>query len=204
MSSRELEFWLGYGSTYSYLTVVRIEDVAKRAGVEVVWKPFNITVMMKEFNLPKGPFVGRPQKLEYMWRDLERRAQRHGIAYKKPLKYPVDSQKTVRVGCLAANEGWCAPFSQRVFEMNFAEGKQIGEAGNLEQALIDLGKDPEKTFARAHQTDIEERLSADTRLAIDSGIFGSPSFRVGDELSWGDDRLEDALEWCVTGKLSPQ
>ena len=88
--------------------------------------------------------------------------------------------------------------------MNFAEGKQIGEPGNLEQAPLDLGKDPDKTIARAHEADIEERLSADTRFAIDSGMFGSPSFRVGDELFWGDDRLEDALEWCVTGKISQQ
>lgn len=202
MSARILEFWLGYGSTYSYLTVMRIDEAAKRSGVRLVWKPFNLTVLMQDKGLPTGPFIPRPEKLEYMWRDLERRAQRRGLPYKKPPRYPVDSQKTVRVGYLAAREGWCSQFSRRVFEMNFVEGRSIGGPGNLEAALSAVGKNPEATIRRAHESDIEEGLARETRWAIEHGLFGSPHFVVNGELFWGDDRLEDALEWCISGRLS--
>ena len=204
MSTRTIEFWLGYGSTYSYLTVMRIDKAVVAKGIQLVWKPFNLTVLMREKGLPTGPFIPRPEKLEYMWRDLERRAQRRGLPYKKPTQYPVDSQKTVRVGYLAAREGWCSEFSRRVFEMNFAEGRAIGGSGSLEAALSDIGKDPEATLRRAHESDIEEGLARDTRHAIEHGLFGSPHFVVDGEVFWGDDRLEDAVEWCVAGHLSPR
>lgn len=203
MASRTVEFWLGYGSTYSYLSVMRAEEATRAAGVRLVWKPFNLTTIMRANGFPKGPFVERPDKLAYMWRDLERRAARQGLAYRQPSIYPVDSQLTVRVGCLAAREGWCGAFSRRVFEMNFAQGQAIGAPGTLEAALADVGKDADATIRRAHEPDIEEALARDTETATRSGIFGSPNFMVDGELFWGDDRLEDAIQWSLSGKLSP-
>jgi len=202
MSSRAIEFWIGYGSTYSYLSAMRIEKLAQASGVTVEWKPFNIRALMVEKGLPAGPFMPRPEKLAYMWRDLERRARRRGLPYARPPLYPVDTQQTVRVAFLAAREDWCGPFSRKVFEMNFVEGRSMGAPGNLEAALAEIGRDAERTIRRAHEQDIEEGLAAQTRRAIDLGMFGSPHFRVGEELFWGDDRLEDAIEWCLTGTLS--
>jgi 2-hydroxychromene-2-carboxylate isomerase len=203
MPLRTIEFWIGYGSTYSYLSTMRIERVAEGAGITVDWKPFNIRALMIEKGLPAGPFIPRPEKLAYMWRDLERRAQRRGLPYAKPPQYPVDTQKTVRVAFLAALEGWCGQFSRKVFEMNFVEGRSIGAPGNLEAALAEAGMDAERIIRRAHEQDIEDGLAAQTRRAIDLGMFGSPHFRVGEELFWGDDRLEDAIEWCGIGTLLP-
>jgi len=180
---------------------MRIEQMAEGAGLAVEWKPFNIRALMVEKGLPAGPFVPRPEKLAYMWRDIERRAMRRGLPYTKPLQYPVDTQQTVRVAFLAAREGWCGEFSRKVFEMNFVEGRAIGAPGHLEAALSELGVDAERIVARAHEPDIEDGLAAQTRRAIDLGMFGSPHFRAGDELFWGDDRLEDAIEWCLTGTL---
>jgi len=200
---RSLEFWIGYGSTYSYLSVMRVDASAERCRVPLVWKPFNIRALMIEKGLPTGPFLPRPDKLAYMWRDLERRAQRRGLPYARPAQYPVDSQATVRVAVLAAQEGWCSEFSRRVFHMNFVESRPIGALGNLETALRDVGRDPAATIRRAHEPDIEAALAAQTRTAIEIGVFGAPTFRVGDELFWGDDRLEDALEWATNGCLTP-
>lgn len=198
-----LEFWVGYGSTYTYLSVMRIDALATKAGVRIVWMPFNIRTLMIAKGLPAGPFIPRPDKLAYMWRDLERRAQRRGLPYARPPQYPVDSQSTVRVAFLAAKQGWCSEFTRKVFHMNFVEGRAIGGTGNLEAALRELGRDPEQVVRQAHEPENENGLAAQTQAAIDLGIFGSPTFRVGGELFWGDDRLEDAIEWCVTGKLSP-
>jgi 2-hydroxychromene-2-carboxylate isomerase len=202
-SSGKLEFWFGYGSTYSYLTVMRIERAIHGTGIELVWKPFNLTALMQARRLPRGPFVDRPEKLAYMWRDLERRAQRQALSYRQPAVYPVDSQRTVRVGVLAAGEGWCGQFTKKVFHLNFVDGRPIGTPGQLEAALGELDKDPEAIIRRAHSAEIEAVLERDTRLAIERGMFGSPNFLVDGELFWGDDRLEDAIDWCLSGRLGP-
>ena len=82
-------------------------------------------------------------------------------------------------------------------------GRAIGGAGNLEAALRELGRDAEQVVAQAYQRENEDGLATQTQAAIDLGIFGAPTFKAGAELFWGDDRLEDAIEWCLNGKLSP-
>jgi 2-hydroxychromene-2-carboxylate isomerase len=195
---RQMEFWFSYGSTYTYLTVMRIEELAKRHGIGLVYRPFNLTIILREKGMTRGPFGDRPEKQEYMWRDLPRRARHHGVPYRRPVKFPVDTQRTVRVGFLAAREGWCPPFTRRVFEMNFLEGRPIDAPGTLEAAIEHAGKDPQAVIRRAHEPDIEQALAAETRKAAELGIFGSPNFVVEGELFWGDDRLEDAIEWCLS------
>ncbi len=205
MQTPTIEFWFGYGSTYAYLSAMRIESLLLGSGIKVLWRPFNLTTLMREKGFAKGPFADRPEKLAYMWRDLERRAKRHGIPYRRPTIYPVDSQRTVRVGFLSSREGWCAAFTRKVMTMNFVEARPIGVPGQLEAALSELGHDPEIVIQRAHEPDVEAALEAQTRQAIELGIFGSPSFLVNGELFWGDDRLEDAIAWCKGhGQICPE
>jgi 2-hydroxychromene-2-carboxylate isomerase len=72
----ELDFFFFYGSTYTYLTVMRIERAAAEAGVEVRWRPFNVReIMLEQDNIP---FRDKAVKMRYMWRDVERRARGYG------------------------------------------------------------------------------------------------------------------------------
>jgi 2-hydroxychromene-2-carboxylate isomerase len=76
---KSLDFFLFLGSTYTYLSVNRAEDAARRQGVALRWRPFSVRTIMFEQN--NRPFVGKPVKMAYMWRDVERRATRHGIPF---------------------------------------------------------------------------------------------------------------------------
>jgi 2-hydroxychromene-2-carboxylate isomerase len=78
MSAR-IEFFFFVGSTYSYLSVSRAQALAERAGVPLAWRPFSVRTLMREQN--NSPFAGKPVKLKYMWRDLERRAARFGVPF---------------------------------------------------------------------------------------------------------------------------
>ena len=198
MSEKTLEFWFEYGSTYTYLSVMRIEDIAAKYGVSVIWKPFLLMPIMKEQGMEQGPFLPYPKKLEYMWRDLERRARYRGLEYKKPTVYPPNTLMTARIGLLSAQEGWCSQFTRKVFHLHFVEDKTIGTEQNLTEALSSLGKEPKKIMEKAQQPEIKEALRQQTESAKKIGLFGSPSFTIGAELFWGDDRLEDALKWCVS------
>ena len=68
-NTSDLEIWFSIGSTYSYLSVQRVDGVAEKEGVKVRWRPFNIRTITSEMN--NRPFVGKPVKAAYMWRDLE-------------------------------------------------------------------------------------------------------------------------------------
>jgi len=192
---RELDFFISLVSTYTYLAVNRADEVAARAGVTLRWRPFNVRAIMVEQN--NRPFVGKPAKLQYMWRDLERRAQRHGIPFKAIPPYPVDPDLlNNRVASLAALEGWCPEYSKASYRDWFLEGKPAGEVDHVRAILERLGKDPDTTIARANSDEIRARLDAETDAARKLGIFGSPTFAFGSEIFWGDDRLEDAIDWA--------
>jgi 2-hydroxychromene-2-carboxylate isomerase len=188
-----IQVWIEYASTYSYLTVARIGPLAAKHGISLDWKPFWLNPVRVEQGLG-SPFEPFPNKLEYMWRDLERRALRYGLPYRRPSQYPVDSLRTVRVALVAAREGWCQAFTEQVFELHWTEDRLIGSDDNLTAALTALGKEPSAVITQAQRPENKEALKAQTQLARDLRIFGAPSFVVGGELFWGDDRLEDAIE----------
>ena len=195
---KTLEFWLEFGSTYSYLSVARIGALADRHGVPLVWRPFYLMPLFIEQGMHQGPFLPYPNKIEYMWRDIERRAARYGIGYRKPSVYPPNSLPAARVALLAAREGWCRAFAEKVFALHWTEDRAIGTDDNLNTALRSLGKDPDSVRTSSQSVQNKEALKAQTDQARELRIFGSPSFIVGDELFWGDDRLDDAVEWAAT------
>ncbi len=199
--SKQMDFFFFYGSTYTYLTVMRIEEAAARIGVEVRWRPFNVRQIMIEQN--NIPFRGKPVKMRYMWRDIERRAARYGIPFNRIPTYPVDSEYLAnRVGVLSAIEGWCPAYTKATYRAWFFEDNPLGEPENLIPTLQDLGKDPDAVVSRANSQEIRDKYDAETDLAQDMGIFGSPTFAIGSEIFWGDDRLEDALEWCDSDRYT--
>ena len=194
-SAGRLDFFFSIVSTYTYLSVNRAGEVAAREGVTLRWRPFNVRAIMVEQN--NRPFAGKPVKLKYMWRDLERRANRHGIPFKAIPPYPVDPDLLGnRIASLAALEGWCPEYAKASYRDWFLEGRPAGEVQNVSAILAQLGKDPDATIARANSEEIRARLDAETEVARKLGIFGSPTFAFGNEIFWGDDRLEDAIDWA--------
>ena len=153
--------------------------------------------LMAELGFTQGPFLPYPSKSAYMWRDIERRAARHGIGYNKPSTYPVNPLLTARIGCIAAEEGWCQPFTEAVFRLHWVDNILIGSEENLRTALSELGQSPAALAERARSDAVKDKLKRQTDRARTLGIFGAPSFTVGEELFWGDDRLEDAIDWAL-------
>ena len=190
-----LDFFFFIGSTYTYLAVSRVESVASQEGVVLRWRPFNVRDIMVEQN--NRPFVGKPVKLQYMWRDVERRAGRYGIPFKSIPDYPVDPDGLAnRVAIIAAAEGWCPEYVKATYEAWFLENKAPGNDSHMRFMLSQLGKDPDRVLPHANSQAVRSALDAATDRARQLGIFGSPTFVCGTEIFWGDDRFEDAIEWA--------
>lgn len=188
----EIEFFYYFGSTYSYLSIMRIENLAAQAGVSVRWCPFNIAAVLTEH-----PFLNKPAKTRYMWRDIERRAKRFGLGWSGIPPYPVDkSTLPTRIAVLSENQGWVSEYSKAAYRAWFLEHQDIGDETVLTQILTSIGKEAASVIAQAHSAEIKQRFFHNSDLARDLGVVGSPSFVVGKEVFWGDDRLEEALEWA--------
>ncbi|HEX2183255.1 MAG TPA: 2-hydroxychromene-2-carboxylate isomerase [Rubrobacteraceae bacterium] len=198
VGAADLEFWFEFGSTYSYLSALRIEDAAEAAGVPVVWVPFLLGPIFAQQGWDDSPFNLYPAKGRYMWRDLERLCGRYRIPFAKPSRFPRSGLLAARVACLAkaASEPWLPEFVRAVFRANFAEDREIGDPAEVCSILDSLGLPGGRLVEQAQAPENKLRLREQTRRAGERGIFGAPSFIVGGELFWGNDRLEDALAWA--------
>lgn len=204
MKPKSLDFWFEFASTYSYLAAMRVDSLARDAGVEVHYRPFLLGPIFRAQGWNTSPFTLYPAKGRYMWRDVERRAAVHGFPFRRPEKFPVYSLYATRVALLAGNEDWSLPFIRSVFRANFVDGLDTGDPECVERLLTELGVDGPTAMRDASATAIKDELRDRTQQAMELGIFGAPTFVVGDELFWGDDRLEDAISAALIEPVSEE
>ena len=196
-----IEFWFSVGSTYTYLSVMRLAEVERVSGIPFVWRPFSVRQIMIEMD--NIPFRTKPVKAAYMWRDIERRAAIYGLSARVPAPYPLQEWDTAnRVAVLGAEEGWVADYARATYRRWFEEGQEPGIEPNLSDSLREIGQDPARVLERAAGPEIGAAYEAATERARKLGIFGSPTFVLGNELFWGDDRLDDAIAWHRQGALA--
>jgi len=198
-AAREIAFWYEFGSTYSYLSASRIEDVARTAGVAVRWRPFLLGPIFAKLGWNDSPFNLQPAKGRYMWRDMERLCAAYALPFRRPSVFPRNGLVAARIAILAAGEGWCPDWTRTVFAANFAQDADISETSVLSGLLEVMGQEPGRVLGEADAPENKERLRAQTAEAEAAGIFGAPSFVVDGELYWGNDRLGDAIARAALG-----
>jgi len=188
-----IEFFYDIGSPYSYLASERIEALAQRASSEVWWRPFLLTGVFREVGADLGVRLGPQQR--YMVRDLGRWAQRLGVTLKFPSVFPVDTADAMRILVLAPRSER-ASLSHLLFRALWGEGLQISDREVLGNVV------GEERLAWLSDDGADLKLERITQEAIARGAFGSPSFFLGNELFFGNDRLdflEEAVERSSAG-----
>jgi 2-hydroxychromene-2-carboxylate isomerase len=203
MDTPTIDFWVSIGSTYSYLTVMRIEEVAKANSIKFRWRPFSVRSIMIEQN--NVPFRGKPVKMNYMWRDVERRAQMYNLPARLPAPYPLaEFDLPNKVAIVGEDTDWGKAYIQATYRRWFQDGQEAGSEPNLSDSLREVGQRPEAIIEEARSELIERRYQQATQDAKSLGVFGSPTFVVNGEVFWGDDRLDDAIDWLRYGRVQPR
>ncbi|MDA7946519.1 MAG: 2-hydroxychromene-2-carboxylate isomerase [Hyphomicrobiaceae bacterium] len=193
-----LDFWYEFGSTYSYLSAMRIGALASESDVAVRWHPFLLGPILKKLGWETSPFKTQKGKCRHMVRDMERICAARGLSFAMPDTFPQNGLYAARIALIAADEGWAEPFTQAVYLAEYAEGRDIADKAVLAGCLQKVGRDEDAYFAKISEPEAKERLKTQTEQAMSLGIFGAPTFITQDsELFWGDDRLEQALAWTV-------
>ena len=192
---RAIEFWFEFGSNYSYLSVMRIEALARQHGVDVVWKPFLLGPIFRALGMETSPFVLQKEKGAYVWRDMVRQCRKYGLRWTQPTTFPRDSVLATRVALLGAGQPWIGEFSRKVMELNFVLDEDIRQSHRIAELLAAMNLPASELIDRAQAEPNKVRLRDQTEQARTRGLFGAPTFFVGGEMFWGDDRLDDALSF---------
>ena len=196
MPGQELEFWFDFASTYSYVSARRIGSIASPSGIRVRWMPFLLGPVFAAQGWDTSPFNVYPAKGRYMWRDIERLCARHAIDFRRPEVFPQVALLATRVAVAGSSEAWHEPFCMSIFHAEYGRGRDITGPEAVTEALTRLGLDAAEWISRAQSPEIKLALRDRVAQAQERGIFGAPTFITPDgEMFWGDDRLEQSIEW---------
>ena len=197
-----MQFWFDFASTYSYVAALRIEEACASARIPLEFKPFLLgPIFEQQLGFKDSPFNVHPERGRYMWRDIERLCEKYGLPWRKPSVFPRNSVLAARVACCAGDA--VGPLVQAIYKANFAEDQDISDAAVIAALVDSIGGDGKQAVELASTPDVRAQLRANTNQAMRLGFFGAPNFVIGGELFFGQDRLEDALEWASTRESQP-
>ena len=148
---------------------------------------------MKEMNNIPFP-KEKMNKVNYMWRDIERRAEGYGFFAKTPVPYPLSEFDLAnQVAILGLDKGWGIDYIRLTYKKWFQEGKEPAIDPSISEICKELNLDKHEIISEANSEKIINKYKSNTDSARLNKIFGSPSFVVNNEIFWGDDRMEDAI-----------
>ncbi len=198
MSQPVLEFWFDLASNYSYLSAMRIEEAANRAGVSVAWRAFLLGPIFESLGWKEPPFIAQKEKGAYVWRDMERQCLKYGIPWRRPTVFPRRAVLATRIAVLADGEPWQGAWCREIMLRNYGEDRDVDSPQAVTEVLERLGLPAASIIEAALGEPNRQRLREATQTARERGIFGAPTFFVDGDMFWGNDRLDDALAAAST------
>ena len=191
-----LEFFFDYGSPWSYIADARVEKVAERAQADLVYRPMLLGGVFKATGNRSPGETPVESKRRYGALDLMRWAKRLGVPFQRNPHFPINTLPLMRLAVAAQASGVFLPFHEALWPAFWADGRNLGDADEVRKVLERAGVDYEGLHAGAQTEAVKDTLKATTEEAVTRGAFGAPTFFVGDEMFFGNDRLdfvEDAL-----------
>ena len=195
-----VEFHFDFGSPNAYLCHLVIPAIERRAGVAFEYVPVLVGGVFKATGnvSPAVSLRGVKNKGEYQALETRRFLARHGITrFAMNPHFPVNTLQTMRGACAARRLGCFERYVDEVYRHLWAEPKKLDDPAVLRAALLESGLPADELLARAAEPEVKGELLANTERSVARGVFGSPSFFVGDELFFGKDRLREVEEAIV-------
>lgn len=186
--NKQVEFYFDVGSPASYLAWTQIAQLAERHGAEVVYQPMLLGGVFKATGNASPASV--PAKGRYTRIDFERFARRYEVPFAQNPFFPINTMQLMR-GAVALLDGdQFQPYVDAVFRAIWVKGQNMGDPDVVARVLGGQGFDVAGLLQQINDPAVKERLRQITERAIERGVFGAPTFFVGDEMFFGQDRLD--------------
>jgi len=192
--SKTIEFFFDFGSPTTYLAHTQLPRIAREAGTELVYRPMLLGGVFKATGNASPVMV--PAKGRWMGQDIARWARRWGVPFTFNPHFPINTLTLMRgaAGLQLRRPQDFARYVDTVFQAMWVAPRNLGDAAVLAAMLAEAGFDAEAFQALVADPDVKARLIANTDEAVARGAFGAPSCFVGDELFFGQDRLDFVRE----------
>jgi 2-hydroxychromene-2-carboxylate isomerase len=190
--AKTLEFLFDFGAPNGYLAWKILPALIQRTGGELVLTPILLGGVFKATNNrpPIKAYAEVPAKWAYEQLELQRFVTAHGLdRFRLNPHFPVNSLSLMRMAMVAQADGHLPRFIDAAYAAMWEDGHNMGDPDVIAEVLTVVGFDAATLMARAQEPAAKEALAANTQAAIDRGVFGVPTFFVGDEMFWGKERL---------------
>ena len=191
--TKTVEFFYDFGSPTVYLAATQLPDIAASVGATIDWRPMLLGGVFKSTG-NQSPVVV-PAKAAYMNNDLKRFAKRYGVPFRFNPHFPINTLALMR-GAVAYQDDVVVSSTYRdaIFMAIWVEARNLNEPDVIGQVLSDAGLDPAELMNRIGQQNVKDQLIANTEEAVNRGVFGAPTFFVGEQMFFGQDRLDFVAE----------
>ena len=192
--TKAVEFYFDVGSPASYLAWTQLPKIAQQARCEVEYRPFLLGGVFQATGNRSPMEV--PAKGQYMQDDLQRYATRYGVPYRHNPHFPINTLMLMRgaLGLQMREPARMVPYVDAVYRAIWVDAKNMNDPATVAAVLQQVGFAPEKLLALTSDPAVKDELKVVTQEAVARGVFGAPTFFVGDQMFWGQDRLEFVKE----------
>jgi len=194
---KRAEFFFDFGSPASYLASTQMDGIAKRTGAEIVWRPMLLGGVFKATGNASPVTV--PAKGKWMLSDLPRFAKRYGVPYNRNPFFPVNTLLMMRGAAAYEGAPQFRPYVDAMFKAMWVDAKNMNDMPTAAGVLKAAGFDPAEFMAKAESQEAKDRLKATTEEAVTRGVFGAPTTFVGEDMFFGQDRLDFVEEALRAG-----
>ena len=186
---QDVDFFFDFVSPYTYLAQTQLAALKERTGARFRLWPMHLLNLMKQVgNVPTTVICAN--KLKYAGQDIGRWVARYGVPFQmNPHVFKADPSLSLRGVLVAQKQGTEDVYTRAIFSAFWSEGLDVNDRGRLSARLDAAGLDGKAILEIADEPEYGERLAKNTELAAERGVFGSPTFIVGDDIFFGNDRL---------------
>ncbi len=186
--SKTIEFFFDFGSPTAYLAHTQLSAIAERSGAELVYRPMLLGGVFQATGNTTPAAI--PAKGKYMGRDIARCAARYGEPYHSNPHFPVNTLNVMRGAVAAQQDGVLKSYMDAVYRAVWVDQKNTADPEVFAEVLVTAGLDAENFAERIQDPAIKDGLKSNTQEAVERGVFGAPTMFVGEEMFFGQDRLD--------------
>ena len=191
--TKTVDFYYDFGSPTVYLAATQLPILTGRVGAKIDWRPMLLGGVFKSTGNQSPAVIAA--KAAYMNDDLQRFSKRYGVPFNWNPHFPINTLALMR-GAVAYQDDDVASSTYRdaIFTAIWVEARNLNEPDEVGQVLSDAGLDPGELMDRIGQQTVKDQLIANTEQAVNRGVFGAPTFFVGQQMFFGQDRLDFVAE----------
>jgi 2-hydroxychromene-2-carboxylate isomerase len=187
---KSFEFCFDFGSPAAYLAYTQLPALCEQTGAAVVYRPVLLGGVFQATG-NKSP-AAVPAKGSYMFQDLMRHAKRYGVPFHMNPNFPINTLALMRgaTGLQLREPARFKPYCDAMFKAVWVDAQNMNDPATVGAVLASAGFDPMAVLALTSEPQVKDALKAATEAAVARGVFGAPTFFVGDEMFWGQDRMD--------------